>query len=657
MLKSSILCPIARAVLIALLIATAAPGVTGAIEELPGAVRTDIKRINRVLKKAIEVLEAERLNTARRKLREAKKLHKQITDDYAGKFSKDEPTYKAMTERLAEVVEKIAEAENLAREVVAKSKKLWQTNDALCKSWIARLGPFVDRESDLYLPIGAELNRASAEDQARSTAGYPRAKALFEECQKVTFPLGRSRALQNIESRLATVLRHHGHGAPPTTQQGASRQGAHPLSGDVSPGRGHRWVRSHPLTMMALTIMPTKLDAQQYRQANLNTLLAWKAFDELLEKAVEEDLPWQLHINPHHHGLTERRKANLKRLYETYPGCTGWMVWDEVIREHMFTAAPTLAWLRKTFPGTLVYSNGLPPAGDKRMYGGDPPGGRYTYEQYQNDFVNIMNVDVLSYDAYRFHEDGTTGTYFPVMADTRKVGLKHDVPYWTIVQSFKRKKHGMRAPSESDHRMQVFAHLAFGFTGITYFTYAQMGPDGGNMVTKTGQRTPQYYDVARLNQEVRNVGQALRFLTSTDVRVVIGPGGKLRDGPHEAFRGAVAWKPGAGDEHRVTDVTIDDPVPDDYKHVLLGFFRDDDGRRYLMVCNLWHGKDASAAERALTVTLTLDPKVKVIGRLSRETGQPELLAVTGGKFRTTLPGGTGDLMRLGDAEFPGVGQD
>ena len=131
-------------------------------------------------------------------------------------------------------------------------------------------------------------------------------------------------------------------------------------------GRGHRWVRSHPFTIMALTILADKLNARQYRDANMNTLLAWKARDGLLQKAVKEGLPWQLHIYPHREGLTEKLKANIKRLYDTYPGCTGWMVWDEPKRTQMFIAAPTLAWLRKTFPDTLVYSNGYPPAGDKR---------------------------------------------------------------------------------------------------------------------------------------------------------------------------------------------------------------------------------------------------------------------------------------------------
>ena len=406
---------------------------------------------------------------------------------------------------------------------------------------------------------------------------------------------------------------------------------------DVQLGRGHRWVRSHPFTTMALTIT-RKLDARQYRQANMTALLAWKARDVLLQKAVKEGLPWQMHIYPHRQGLTEKLKANIKRLYDTYPGCTGWMVWDEPKRGEMFVAAPTLAWLRKTYPHTLVYSNAYPHP-PQQMYGGKIPGGQYTCEQYQSDFVNIMKADVLSYDVYPFQEG--TGKLRPIMfldmAAARTVGLERKVPYWTFVQSYAHKPGGVRMPSESDVRMQVFAHLTYGFTGITYFTYWSM-VEGG--------RRPIYYHVARLNMEVRNVGQALRFLTSTDVGVVFGGGDKLRFGTK-------AWSPGAGDE-RITAVTVADRTPGDYKDVLLGFFRDDSGRRYLMVTNLWHGRGASAADRRMTVTLHMDRSVRVVGRLSRETGTPELLRVSDGKLTLTLPGGTGELLRFGDAKFPGL---
>ena len=186
--------------------------------------------------------------------------------------------------------------------------------------------------------------------------------------------------------------------------------------------------------------------------------------------------------------------------------------------------------------------------------------------------------------------------------------------------------------------MQVFAHLAHGFTGIIYFTY-------WNMVE--GGRQPIYYKVARLNMEVINVGQAFRFLTSTDVRVVVGAGSKHRTGVQ-------TWSPGAGDERRITGVTVDDAIPGNYKDALLGFFRDDAGRRYVMVTNLWHGAGVSAAKRRMAVTLHLDRSVRVVGRLSRETGAPELLHVADGKLTLTLPGGTGDLLQLGDAKFPGL---
>ena len=161
---------------------------------------------------------------------------------------------------------------------------------------------------------------------------------------------------------------------------------------------------------MALTIVPATFDPDHYQDANLTTVLAWKAKSALLEKAVSKGLPWHLHVYPHREGLTEKLKASLTKLHADHPGLTGWLVWDEAQHVWMSKAAETIQWLKQNYPDTLVYSNGLPTAGVRKLYGDDPPDGQYTYEQYQNDFVDIMDVDVLCYDAYRFHEDGTTGT-------------------------------------------------------------------------------------------------------------------------------------------------------------------------------------------------------------------------------------------------------
>ena len=92
----------------------------------------------------------------------------------------------------------------------------------------------------------------------------------------------------------------------------------------------------------------------------------------------------------------------------------------------------------------------------------------------------------------------------------------------------------------------------------------------------------------------------------------------------------------------------------EWQDLLIGFFIDDQGQEYFMLTNLWHGPKVSAVERAVTVTLNLDQKVRVVGRLSRKTGQPETLPVNDGVLRLTLPGGTGDLLRLGSSRFPGL---
>ena len=427
---------------------------------------------------------------------------------------------------------------------------------------------------------------------------------------------------------------------------------------DIALGRGKRWVRNNPFTTTALTLVPSVFDANDYNSANLNTVLAWKIKTKILEGTAAKGLPWHLHIYPHKQGLTDKLKGSLTKIHKTYPGQTGWLVWDEVQYQDMETAATTIRWLKEQFPDTLVYSNALPfGAPSPRKYWGwrsgpedkPVPEEGYPYEQYMRDFATILDTDIVMFDAYPFHENGNTSNLLPTMNAARTVSLEQGVPYWAFVQSHSDTGRGYRTPSESDIRMQVFMHLAYGFTGIAYFTYGDLG-NGESMVSETQKRYPLYYTITRLNQEVIHVGQALRFLNNTDVRYLPANGNPLP-------LGATAWQPGAGGNQIIRAITVEDTERADWKDLMIGFFTDDHQRQYVMVTNLWHDKGASAIERALTVTLDLDPTIKVTGRLSRETGHPEALRVSGGKLQLTLPGGTGELLRFGDTKFPGLESD
>ena len=430
-----------------------------------------------------------------------------------------------------------------------------------------------------------------------------------------------------------------------------SAQAEEPLS------RGKRWIRNHPFTTMALTMVHSLFKPDEYQGANLNTVLSWKIKTKLLEKATANNLPWHLHVYPHflQEGLTDKLKATLTKVHGQYPGLTGWMVYDEVQHQSMHKTAEAIKWLKDTYPDTLVYSNALPLGSPypKKYWGFENerpvPQDGYPYEQYIRDFATIMQPDVVMFDAYPFHENCNTSNLMPTLNTARKIAQEQGIPYWAFVQSHNDPGRGYRMPSESDIRMQVFMHLAYGFTGIAYFTYEQIG-EGTALISETGKRNPIYYDVTRLNQEVGHVGQALRFLESTDVRYVTHQGNTLPD--H-----ATAWQQGAGGDQFIKAIIIEDAEPAEWKDVLIGYFRDDDGQLYFMLTNLWHGKGATAADRTLTVTLTLDSKVQVISRLSRETGQPESFRVNNGKFQITFPGGTGELLRFGDAQFPGLDHD
>jgi hypothetical protein len=73
-----------------------------------------------------------------------------------------------------------------------------------------------------------------------------------------------------------------------------------------------------------------------------------------------------------------------------------------------------------------------------------------------------------------------------------------------------------------------------------------------------------------------------------------------------------------------------------------------------MLVNLWCEPNAGADDCQLKMVLQFEPSVRTVARLSRQTGRPEILAVKDGVLEVTIPGGTGDLFKIGDAAFPGL---
>ena len=411
---------------------------------------------------------------------------------------------------------------------------------------------------------------------------------------------------------------------------------------------GQRWVRQHPLTIMGLTQSTELFEFTEYKAVGMNALLAWKKPQALIAKVTDAGFP--AHVNFRDANLSDDLKARIKAVREAAARPLGILVRDEPQTIAMPGVAKIVDWIRTTYPETLVYSNAYPKGARASKYYGQEPDKPYDYDNYLSDFASIIKPDVLMIDVYPFRgESGVSGAYFSNLENVRQEALRNGLPYWLFVQSAPIPQ--ARFPSESELRMQIFSSLAYGFTGIAYFTY-DVAFDRG-LLEPDGSPNPLYYAAARINREVHHIGHSLRFLTSVDVRHVTGQhNDNARLADNSSPNGTKCWKAEAGVQWQIHNAKVIDSGQG--RNALIGLFRDDAGGRYFMIVNLWSGPGTPADERKITVAVKLDPTIQSLARLSRETGAVERIAIDNGTLRLTLPGGTGDLFAVGEGGFPGL---
>jgi hypothetical protein len=422
---------------------------------------------------------------------------------------------------------------------------------------------------------------------------------------------------------------------------------------------GKAWVRSHPFTLMALTQRGEAVsDNDLYAKAGLNTMLAWKDRSLTFQAAARQRIPWQFHLDMRRGPLSDELKSYVNGLLNNYPGGEGLLLWDEPKLNEMADLAKVAAWLREAHPELLVYTNlnPIPSVGDPRFAGyragpqhADDESYPYSYDDSIRDCIAIVQPDVLMTDIYPFWSpksldprDYLQTKYFLNLSLIRAAALDNEIPYWMFVQAYQDEGR-VRAPSESDLRMQVFSTLAYGFTGIAYYTYDVV--EEGSMLDAQMRPTPIYEHVTKLNAEVKQLGKALRFLTSVDVRYVPGrPGNPVP-------LGLEAYRPNSWASTLITNIA----VGSEDKNALIGFFEDDAGGLYFMVVNLAHGESISAGQAATPITLSLARPVKSLYVLSRDTGKPVAVNLDNdNQAKLAFPGGTGELFKIGDAKFAGL---
>lgn len=363
----------------------------------------------------------------------------------------------------------------------------------------------------------------------------------------------------------------------------------------------------------------------------------------MLPIAVSEGMPWHFLINEG--VLTQEVKDEVTAAFNNNPGNTGWMVRDEPRRIEMENVAEITDWLKQEHPDSLIYTNVFPIGGGATEYYGNDSNPDYGYSDYLNDTMEIIKPDVLMYDFYPLGIGdtlGESGSFYTNMVAVRNVAKDHDVPYFAFVQSYEKTDGATRRlPSDSDLRFLMFTHLAAGYRGFSYFGY---DPGWPGLVDLNGNKTSAYDVAGPVNAEVELVGNAMRALTSTDVRFITNPASVKPEVLDE-------WSVGAGFDPFIEHVAVDtNPIFGDsegqWKDGMIGFFQDDLGERYFMITNTFHAESMGADETLLHYEVRFDDVITEILKLNNVTGETEVLTFDAANtLRIAIPGGTGFLFK------------
>ena len=177
-------------------------------------------------------------------------------------------------------------------------------------------------------------------------------------------------------------------------------------------------------------------------------------------------------------------------------------------------AASKKAFLER-FPDKFYYVNILgSTAPSSALYlGGDNTGNAtysgapISYEEYVSQYMKTVHPQLLSFDHYPFMATGTDPTYLSNLSYLASVAQKANIPLWSFIQDEGFPYH--RAPNLTDIKWEVATNLAFGVSGIEYFAYDAENQKGFTpAMVANGKKTPIFYDIQKVNQELRSFQSA-----------------------------------------------------------------------------------------------------------------------------------------------------
>jgi hypothetical protein len=214
--------------------------------------------------------------------------------------------------------------------------------------------------------------------------------------------------------------------------------------------------------------------------------------------------------------ILEKAMKQIEKYYQ-YPAYAGQLLIDEPGRAMFDNLIPFVETYSKNYPGKQWHVNMFPSYAEG--------GTGVPYEQYVDDWIEMVNPNYYSYDSYPllvYDDDNPLARpeitdYYYNLDLLRSKTREKEIPLWSFIQtvgiSGTQGVPDKRTPSREDIRWQVFTNLAFGVKGLQYFCY--FTPDKGNesftpaLITTDGQKTERFDYVKEINTEIAAYGDKL----------------------------------------------------------------------------------------------------------------------------------------------------
>lgn len=209
----------------------------------------------------------------------------------------------------------------------------------------------------------------------------------------------------------------------------------------------------------------------------------------------------------------EERYALIKEHLASSPNYLGEYFADEPMASDFDYLGEVVTKYLAEFPNKEAYINLYPMYTAANKLGTASAGSQAkAYEEHINQYLNKVPTKTLSYDYYGLLAGGGLGGDFYTNLDlVRSRTLVRRMPYWVITQTGQ--VPGVnRMPTEKENRWTVWATLAGGSKGISYFCYWSPYDDPNTqtgMINRDGTRSAMYDWIKRINSDITTVGNKL----------------------------------------------------------------------------------------------------------------------------------------------------